>query len=58
MGKIHSIRQVYRTGKNVTHFKTRCGKIRHVVTYLKATTIFENVTCKICIMACKNQKET
>jgi hypothetical protein len=57
MGKVHSVRQLYCTGTNVTHFKTKCGKIRHVITDLKTTTVFKSLTCKICIMACKNENQ-
>ena len=47
--KTHLIRQEYKTGERVTHLKTVCGKIRHVVTNLPNTTDKSKVTCKICL---------
>lgn len=43
--KTHLIRQEYKTG----HFKTVCGKIRHVFTNLPNTKDVNKVTCKICL---------
>lgn len=56
MKKIHAVRESYFTGNNRTHFKTNCGKIRHVITDLKTTVVFDKITCKICKMAYKHTK--
>jgi hypothetical protein len=47
--KIHLIRQEYKIGNRITHIKTICGKIRHVVTNLPNTKDKSKVTCKICL---------
>lgn len=46
--KTHLIKEEYKTGERITHFKTRCGKIRHVCTDLPNTKDKSKVTCKIC----------
>ena len=47
--KIHLIRQEYKTGDRITHFKTICGEIRHVIANLPNTKDKSKVTCKICL---------
>jgi hypothetical protein len=48
MKKVHAIRRYHKTGKNVTHFITFCGLIRHMFTNIETSTIPDNVTCKKC----------
>lgn len=48
--KTHLIRKECKTGKKITHFKTVCGKIRHVTTYLPITKDIKKATCKICLL--------
>lgn len=54
--KIHSVKQTYYTGNIKTHFKTKCGLIRHVANDLKTTIVFDKLTCKSCIRAYKHTK--
>ena len=47
--KVHLIKEEYKTGERITHFKTVCGIIRHVCTSLPNTTDKLKVTCKVCL---------
>lgn len=38
----------FKTGGIITHFRTKCGMIRHVLTWVKATNNSKKVTCKNC----------
>ena len=46
--KIHFIKKYYYTGDKKTHFKTVCGKIRHIFTNLRTAHDKTKVTCMIC----------
>jgi len=46
--KIHHVREYLFTGKRKTHFRTTCGKLRHMCTNLQITEIKQESTCKIC----------
>ncbi len=54
--KIHSVRKSFFTGNRRTHFKTSCGKVKHVLTDLKTTVVFDKITCKVCKLAYKHTK--
>lgn len=47
--KIHFQVKTYKTGESITHFKTKCGEIRHVFTNLPHSLILNEVTCKKCL---------
>ena len=50
--KTHLIHKYHRTGDRVTHFRTKCGLIRHVTTISFASFASEDkskVTCKNCL---------
>lgn len=47
--KTHLIKGEYKTGEMITHFRTVCGKIRHVCTNLPNTLDISKVTCKTCL---------
>ena len=46
--KTHLVKKYFETGERTTHFKTACGKIRHLVTNLPHTRIKKDVTCNVC----------
>ena len=46
--KVHFIKQTYKTGVRITHFKTMCGKIRHIHTSLHNTCFEDRTTCLLC----------
>ncbi len=47
--KTHLIKRLYKKGNKITHFKTICGKIRHIITDLPHTYHKSKATCKICL---------
>lgn len=46
--KTHLVKEYYKTGDRVTHFKTICGLIRHAANDFLIETDKQKVSCIVC----------